>query len=152
MGTEVKPKLGLGKMLMFNRCIETKIKDISVGATSFVTGTIIGSGIFITANFMLKDVGSWGLSLTVWLVSGLLAMCGALCFAELATILPRQGGTYIFIKEGLGDFPAFLYITTRVLLTNPCACAVQSLATAKYLLGWLLSSEINLIEPYLQHL
>ena len=78
-----------------------------------MTGTIIGSGIFITANFMLKDVGSWGLSLTVWLVSGLLAMCGALCFAELATILPRQGGTYIFIKEALGSFPAFLYITTR---------------------------------------
>ena len=78
-----------------------------------MTGTIIGSGIFITANFMLKAVGSWALSLLVWLVSGLLALCGALCWAELATILPRQGGTYIFIKEGLGDFPAFLYITTR---------------------------------------
>ena len=62
---------------------------------------------------MLKAVGSWALSLLVWFVSGLLALCGALCWAELATLLPRQGGTYIFIKEALGDFPAFLYITTR---------------------------------------
>ena len=99
-------------MLIFISFV-TKTNNVSVGATSFVTGTIIGSGIFITANFMLKDVGSWGLSLLVWFISGLLAMSGALCWAELATILPRQGGTYIFIKEGLGDFPAFLYITTR---------------------------------------
>ena len=93
------------------------LRIISVGATSFVTGTIIGSGIFITANFMLQAVGSWGLSLLVWWLSGVLAMCGALCWAELSTILPRQGGTYIFIKEGLGDYPAFLYIITRSVHT-----------------------------------
>ena len=78
-----------------------------------MTGSIIGSGIFITANFMLQEVGSWGVSLLVWLLSGLMALCGALCWAELSTILPRQGGTYIFISEGLGDYPAFLYIITR---------------------------------------
>ena len=112
MGTEIKPKLGLGEILIFKRFCR-KTNYISVGATSFVTGTIIGSGIFITANFMLQEVGSWGLSLLIWFSSGLMAMCGALCWAEMATILPRQGGTYIFIKEALGSFPAFLYITTR---------------------------------------
>ena len=83
-----------------------------VGTTCFVVGTIIGSGIFITANFMLVSVGSWCLSLLTWAVSGVAALCGALCWAELGTIFPKQGGTYIFIKKGLGDFPAFLYITT----------------------------------------
>ena len=61
---------------------------------------------------MLVSVGSWCLSLLTWAVSGVAALCGALCWAELGTIFPKQGGTYIFIKEGLGDFPAFLYITT----------------------------------------
>ena len=84
-----------------------------VGATSFVTGGIIGSGIFITANSILLAVGSWGLALLVWLVSGLLALAGGLCWAELATVFPRQGGTYIFIKDGLGDTPSFVYIIIR---------------------------------------
>eukprot|EP00092_Neocalanus_flemingeri_P030971 GFUD01033635.1.p1 GENE.GFUD01033635.1~~GFUD01033635.1.p1 ORF type:complete len:470 (-),score=82.28 GFUD01033635.1:92-1501(-) len=117
MGADIKPKLGL------------------VGATSFVIGTIIGSGIFITANFMLRSVGSWGLSLIIWALSGVAALCGAICWAELATIFPKQGGTYIFIKEGLGDFPAFLYVSTRVFLLNPCSNAVQALASAEYLMA-----------------
>ena len=78
-----------------------------------MTGTIIGSGIFITANRILVSVGSWAACLLVWLVSGLMALVGGLCWAELATIFPRQGGTYIFIKEGLGDTQAFVYISTR---------------------------------------
>ena len=75
-----------------------------------MTGTIIGSGIFITANSILLAVGSWGLALLVWLMSGLLALAGSLCWAELSTVFPRQGGTYIFIKDGLGDAPSFVYI------------------------------------------
>ena len=78
-----------------------------------MTGGIIGSGIFITANSILLAVGSWGLALLVWLVSGLLALAGGLCWAELATVFPRQGGTYIFIKDGLGDTPSFVYIIIR---------------------------------------
>jgi len=117
MGAEVKSKVGL------------------VGATSFVTGTIIGSGIFITANTMMLHVGSWAITLVIWALSGLAALAGSLCFAELATIFPKQGGTYIFIKEGLGDLPSFIYIYIRILLLNPCAAAVQSLACAKYLLA-----------------
>jgi len=117
MGAEVKSKVGL------------------VDATSFVTGTIIGSGIFITANTMMLHVGSWAITLVIWALSGLAAFAGSLCFAELATIFPKQGGTYIFIKEGLGDLPSFIYIYIRILLLNPCAAAVQSLACAKYLLA-----------------
>ena len=50
-------------------------------------------------------------------MSGLIALAGALCWAELATVFPRQGGTYIFIKEGLGDLPAFVYIYMRSVLS-----------------------------------
>jgi len=115
MEASIKPKMGV------------------VGATSFVMGTVIGSGIFITANFMLLAVGSWGVALAIWALSGLAALCGALSWAELASRLPRQGGTYIFIREGIGEAAAFLYIISRVLLLNPCSQAVQGLAAAQYL-------------------
>ena len=98
------------------------------------------------------DVMSRVTSRPSWQVSGLIALAGALCWAELATVFPRQGGTYIFIKEGLGDLPAFVYIymrsvlsiisdliwsmfISRVFLLNPVAGAVQSIAAAQYLLG-----------------
>ena len=106
-----------------------------VGITCFVIGTVIGSGIFITANKMLINVGSWALALIVWAASGLFALAGALCWAELSTILPKQGGTYIFIKEGLSECLSFIYIVLRVFLLNPCSDAIISLACSKYLLG-----------------
>ena len=84
---------------------------------------------------MLINVGSWALALIVWAVSGLFALAGALCWAELSTILPKQGGTYIFIKEGLSDCLSFIYIVLRVFLLNPCSDAIISLACSKYLLG-----------------
>ena len=106
---------------------------------------------------MLKSVGSWGVSLIIWGVSGIAALCGALCWTELSTIFPKQGGTYIFIKEGLGDYPSFLYITTRfvstvmvfiihlfrVFLLNPCANAVQALAAGKISVIAHTSSEVH---------
>jgi len=81
----------------------------------------------------LSAIGSWGVALAIWGLSGVAALCGALSWAELAGRLPRQGGTYIFIREGIGEAPAFLYITSRVLLLNPCSQAVQGLAAAQYL-------------------
>ena len=119
MSGGVEPKLGFGNKSDSDQCCNF-LSNILVGATSFVTGGIIGSGIFITANSILLAVGSWGLALLVWLVSGLLALAGGLCWAELATVFPRQGGTYIFIKDGLGDTPSFVYIIIRyVLLFEP---------------------------------
>ena len=61
-----------------------------MGATSFVIGTVVGSGIFITAGFMLVAAGSWAVSLAIWAGSGLAALAGALCWAELASTYPRQ--------------------------------------------------------------
>jgi len=106
-----------------------------VGTTSFVVGTIIGSGIFITSNAMLSSVGSWGASLVVWALSGVAAALGALTWADLTARIPRQGGTYVFIKEGLGDFPSFVFIITKVFLLNPAVQAVVALGSAQYLLA-----------------
>ena len=58
---------------------------------------------------MMLHVGSWAITLVIWALSGLAAFAGSLCFAELATIFPQQGGTNIFIKEGLGGLPSFIY-------------------------------------------
>merc|ERR1712243_204777 len=83
---------------------------------------------------MLLNIGSWGMCLIIWFVSGLLALAGGLCWSELSTIFPKQGGQYIFIKEVLGDMLGFLYIFTSVLLLNPSGTAVITIASSKYLL------------------
>jgi len=111
--TDLKPKFGL------------------VGITSYIVGIIIGSGIYITSNNIYISVGSWGGTLLIWGLTGVLSILGALSWAELAAAHPRQGGTYIYILKELGHFPAFLYIITRVTLLNPASQAVNALASAK---------------------
>src|ERR1700688_956798 len=68
-------------------------------ATMLVAGSMIGSGIFIVSADISRDVGSAGGLLAVWLVTGLLTVCGALSYAELAAMMPRAGGQYIYLRE-----------------------------------------------------
>ena len=64
-----------------------------VAATSIVIGGIIGSGIVISPAIVAREVGTAGLSLTIWIIGGLIAACGSLCYAELSAALPVTGGT-----------------------------------------------------------
>ena len=68
-------------------------------ATTIIVGGVIGSGIFQAPSAIASNVGSPGMSLLVWLVCGLLALCGGLCIAELGAMLPRTGGQYVYIRE-----------------------------------------------------
>ncbi|XP_061196716.1 b(0,+)-type amino acid transporter 1-like [Saccostrea echinata] len=98
-----------------------------IRGTSLIVGSIIGSGIFISPKGVLQRTGSVGLSLVVWTVSGFISLMGALSYAELGIILPKSGGEYIYIKEGLGDIPAFLYAWISIIVIRTSSIAVVAL-------------------------
>ncbi|CAF2385040.1 unnamed protein product [Rotaria sp. Silwood2] len=72
----------------------------------FIVGIIIGSGIFVSPKNVLKDTKSVGFCLIVWAVCGLLALLGALCYAEIGTVIPRNGAEIAYLKEGTVKNPS----------------------------------------------
>src|SRR6266568_3420353 len=78
-------------------------------ATMIVMGSMIGSGIFITSAESARLIGAPGWLLLAWAVAGVLTITGALCCSELATMMPRAGGVYVFFREAYGPAMAFLY-------------------------------------------
>lgn len=102
-------------------------------ATMIVAGSMIGSGIFIVSAEIARTVGSPGWLLLVWLVSGLMTLAGALSYGELAAAMPRAGGQYVFLREGLGRLPAFLYGWTLFLVIQTGTIAAVAVAFARFL-------------------
>src|SRR5688572_5207790 len=78
-------------------------------ATALVVGSMIGSGIFIVSADILRQVQSPGLLLTVWLVSGLVTLLGAITYGELAAMFPKAGGNYVYLREGISPLFGYLY-------------------------------------------
>ncbi|HUR24623.1 MAG TPA: amino acid permease [Candidatus Thermoplasmatota archaeon] len=78
------------------------------GATSMVVGIVIGSGIFLGVNRVAAGAGSPWLIVAAWLIGATVTLMGALTYAELGVLYPRAGGEYVFLREGLGRFLAFL--------------------------------------------
>lgn len=78
-------------------------------AIMILVGTVIGSGIFLTPGKVAKIAGGSGPNLVAWIIAGFAATMFALVYAELAPMLPKAGGAYIFIREAFGDIASFLY-------------------------------------------
>src|SRR4051794_31121008 len=78
-------------------------------ATMIVMGSMIGSGIFITSAASTRLVGSPGWLLVAWALAGLMTLTGAICCAELAAMMPRAGGQYVFLREAYGPLFGFLF-------------------------------------------
>jgi APA family basic amino acid/polyamine antiporter len=91
--------------------------------TMIVMGCIIGAGCFRTPSAIAQQVGSLGGILGVWSVGGVIALTGAIVFAELAAMFPRTGGQYVFVKEPFGRFPAFLFgwVLLAAIVSNAIA-------------------------------
>jgi len=102
-------------------------------ATTLVVGSMIGSGIFLTLPIMARKVPSPSILIGLWVFGGLFTLLGADCCAELAAMLPKAGGQYVFIREGFGDFWAFLFGWTQFLIIQTGTNAVVAIAFAKYL-------------------
>ena len=104
-----------------------------VDATMIVMGSMIGSGIFITSAESSRLSGAPGWLLLAWAVAGLLTITGALCCSELATMMPRAGGVYVFLREAYGPSIGFLYGWTLFLVIQTGTIAAVAIAFAKFL-------------------
>src|SRR5499425_3572795 len=92
-------------------------------ATAAVVGVVIGQGIFLVGREVARDTRSAALSIAAWIAGGLLALCGALCLAELGAAMPRAGGIYAYLTRGLGPAWGFLYGWTSSTVVETAACA-----------------------------
>ncbi|XP_017561623.2 b(0,+)-type amino acid transporter 1-like isoform X1 [Pygocentrus nattereri] len=97
-----------------------------------IVGTMIGSGIFISPKAVLEGTGAVGPCLCVWAACGVLATLGALCYAELGTMITKSGGAYPYLMEGYGPVLAYLYSWMTVFVLKPSAFAILSLSCAEY--------------------
>ena len=98
-----------------------------------VIGTVIGSGIWLVPGTVLRNTaGDPGVALLVWLVGGVCSLLGALTFAELGTSYPDAGGSYTYVREAFGRFPAFLLGWTLFLAVNTGSTATLAVAFANY--------------------
>ncbi|HMH83315.1 MAG TPA: amino acid permease [Gemmatimonadales bacterium] len=103
-------------------------------AVAVLIGSTIGGGIFRTPAVIAERVPAAGPMFGVWVLGGLLALCGALTYAELAALFPRSGGVYVYIREGFGRLPAFLFGWTELVLIRASALGAISTPFAEYLL------------------
>ena len=104
-------------------------------AISLVVGSMIGSGIFIVSAGIGREVSAWGPGglMLVWLITGLMTLAGALAYAELAAMMPKAGGQYVFLREGLSPAAGFLYGWTLFTVIQTGTIAAVAVAFAKYL-------------------
>ena len=102
-------------------------------AVMLVVGAMIGSGIFIVSADIARTMGSPGGLLLIWTVTGLLTLFGALAYGELAAAMPKAGGQYVFLREGLGSLPGFLYGWTLFLVIQTGTIAAVAVAFARFL-------------------
>ena len=102
-------------------------------STMIVAGSMIGSGIFIVSADIAREVGAPGWLLVVWLVTGLLTVMAALSYGELAAMMPKAGGQYVYLREAFSPLWGFLYGWTLFLVIQTGTVAAVSVGFAKFL-------------------
>jgi len=100
-----------------------------------VVASMVGVGVLTTSGYTMALVGSNQLMLTLWVVGGVIAVCGALTLAELSAALPHTGGDYVYLYHAFGPLAAFLsgWVAFLIGFSGPCAAA--AFGSAKYILA-----------------
>src|SRR5438105_1144694 len=118
-------------------------------STMVVIGSMIGSGIFIVSADMSRSVGAPGWLLVAWVLTGVLTIVGALSYGELAAMMPRAGGQYVYLREAFSPLWGFLYGWTLFLVIQTGTIAAVAVGFARYfgvLLPWI-AEDHYLIAP-----
>src|SRR6187455_528508 len=102
-------------------------------STMLVAGSMIGSGIFIVSSIIARQVGSPGWLLVVWVVTGLLTLTAALSYGELAAMMPKAGGQYVYLREAFSPLWGFLYGWTLFLVIQTGTIAAVAVAFGRFL-------------------
>jgi basic amino acid/polyamine antiporter, APA family len=147
-GATYTPLYGLGGILSTPTTRPTAVSDWEIhshqdtelvkglgltSATMLVMGSMIGSGIFIVSAEIAREVDSPALLIGAWAVAGFLTIVGALSYGELAAMMPRAGGQYVYLREALGPLWGFLYGWTLFLVIQTGTIAAVGVAFGKFL-------------------
>src|SRR5450631_2245536 len=103
-----------------------------VDSTTLVMGSMIGSGVFIVAADISRQVASPGLMIMTWVVTALLTVVAALSYGELAAAMPHAGGQYVYLREAFGPMSGFLFGWTMFMVIQTGTIAAVAVAFAKY--------------------
>lgn len=114
--------------------IKLKPKLTLLNGCTVIVGSIIGSGIFVAPKGVLNNTGSVGLSIIIWVLSGLYSLVGAFCFAELGCMIPKSGADYAYIMTSFGPFLAFLRLWIECIIVRPTSQAIVAMTFALYAL------------------
>ena len=127
MTTETQVRLPVSESAEF-------VKGINLtSATTLVIGSMIGSGIFIVSADIARLVESPALLILAWVVTGFMTVVGALTYGELAAMMPKAGGQYVFLRESLGPLWGFLYGWSMFLVIQTGTIAAVGVAFGKFL-------------------
>ena len=123
-------------------------------STMIVAGSMIGSGIFIVAGEMAREVGSSGWMLAAWVIAGVLTLAAALSYGELAAMMPHAGGQYVYLREAFSPLWGFLYGWTLFLVIQTGTIAASSVGFSRYLgvLGRYCGEQLIPADSYFAHL
>jgi len=108
-------------------------KELSLfDSTCIIIGIIIGAGIYETAPLVAKCVGSGPGLMGIWLAGGLMALTGALCYAELATTYPQEGGDYVYLTRAYGRWTGYMFGWSQLAVVRPGDIALMAFIFARY--------------------
>ena len=137
MSTDVPPRVPAPSVSDWERHTHQDkelVKGLGLtSATMLVMGSMIGSGIFIVSAEISREVTSPALLIGAWLITGFLTIVGALTYGELAAMMPRAGGQYVYLRESLGPLWGFLYGWTLFLVIQTGTIAAVGVAFGKFL-------------------
>ena len=125
---------GHGEEVKIDSKLELKKELGVVYGVAVIIGLVIGGGIYIAPQTVLRHAGSPGLTLVMWFFGGLFSLIGALCFAEIGVKFPRSGAFYAYLMEFYGPFFGFLYLWQYILLTRCGSNALKTTLLANFFL------------------